>query len=170
MLPFVHCLSGCDTTNFFFGVGKASFLNTVTSPTFASKMVSVTEQIKDAEGKLSVDAFREAYDLSKSLVIDMGRLPPSDDTFEPCIRRAIFATLIVLSSVQAWPSIPDPVWKRAVWKRAEGGVDAVFSSCKKASSLEAYCRCKSGRCRIDCSCSKMKGCCRSYSFSGTRRA
>ena len=54
MLPFVLCLSGCDTTNFFFGVGKASFLNTVVSPTFASKMVSVTEQIKDAEGKLSV--------------------------------------------------------------------------------------------------------------------
>ena len=60
---------GCDTTNFFFGVGKASFLNTAVSPTFASKMVSVTEQIKDAEGKLSVDAFREVYDLSKFLVI-----------------------------------------------------------------------------------------------------
>ena len=119
MLPFVHCLSGCDTTNFFFGVGKASFLNTAASPTFASKMVSVTERIKDAEGKLSVDAFREVYDLSKSLVIEMygkqaefnslasvrayiwcqkqdvRRLPPSDDTFEPCIRRAIFATWII---------------------------------------------------------------------------
>ena len=32
-------------------------------------MVSVTEQIKDAEGKLSVDVFREFYDLSKFLVI-----------------------------------------------------------------------------------------------------
>ena len=71
MLPFVHCLSGCDTTNFFFGVGKASFFNTEASPTYASKMVSVTERIKDAEGKLSVDVFREVYDLSKSLVIEM---------------------------------------------------------------------------------------------------
>ena len=69
MLPFVHCLPGCDTTNFFFGVGKASFLNIAVSPTFDSKKVSVTEQIKDAEGKLSVDAFREFYDLSKFLVI-----------------------------------------------------------------------------------------------------
>ncbi|XP_065562052.1 uncharacterized protein LOC136028250 [Artemia franciscana] len=133
MLPFVHCLSGCDTTNFFFGVGKASFLNATASPTFASKMVSVTERIKDAEGKLSVDAFREVYDLSKSLVIEMygkqagfnspasvrayiwcqkqdvRRLLPSDDTFEPCIRRAIFAKWIILSSVQARPNIPDPL-------------------------------------------------------------
>ena len=163
MLLFVHCLSGCDTTNFFFGVGKASFLN-YASPTFASKMVFVTEQIKDAEGKLSVDAFREDYDLSKSLVIEMygkqpgfnslasvrayiwyhkqdvRRLPPSDDTFEPCIRRAIFATWIILSSVQARPSIPDPFLHG--WKMAEGGVDAVVSCCKEASSLEAYCRCK----------------------------
>ena len=69
MLPFVHCLPGCDTMNFLFGVGKASFLNAAVSPTFASKMLSVTEQIKDAEGKLSVDAFREFYDLSKFLVI-----------------------------------------------------------------------------------------------------
>ena len=37
MLLFVHCLPGCDTTNFFFGVGKASFLNTAMSPIFASK-------------------------------------------------------------------------------------------------------------------------------------
>ena len=69
MLPFVHCLPGYATTNFFFGAGKASFLNTAVCPTFASKMVSVTEQIKDAEEKLSVDAFREFYDLSKFLVI-----------------------------------------------------------------------------------------------------
>ena len=112
MLPYVHCLSGCDTTNFFFDVGKASFSNTAASPTFALKMVSMMERIKDAEGKLSVDAFKEVYDLSKSLVIEMygkqagfnslaslrtyiwcqkqdvRRLPPSDDTFEPCIRRA----------------------------------------------------------------------------------
>ena len=71
MLLFVHCLSGCDTTNFFFCVGKASFLYTVASPTFASKMVSVKERIKDVEGQLSVDAFREVYDLSKSLVIEI---------------------------------------------------------------------------------------------------
>ena len=38
-------------------------------PNFCLKIVSVTEQIKDAEGKLSVDAFREFYDLSKFLVI-----------------------------------------------------------------------------------------------------
>ena len=71
MLPFVHCLSASDTTNFFFVVGKASFLNTAASPTFASKMVSVTERIKDAVGKLSVDAFGEVYDLSKFLVIEI---------------------------------------------------------------------------------------------------
>ena len=65
MLPFVHCLSVCDTTNLFFGVGKASFLNTAVSPTFVSKMLSVTERIKNSEGKLSVDAFSKIYDLSK---------------------------------------------------------------------------------------------------------
>jgi len=186
----VHCLSGCDTTNFFCGVGKASFLNTAASPTFASKMVSVTERIKDVEGKLSVDAFREVYDLSKFMVIEMyGKQAgfnslasvrayircqkqdvkrPSDNTFEPCIRRAIFATWIILSSVQARPSIPDPLLLG--WKMAEGGVDAVVSNCKEASSLESYCRCKSGRCRKDCSCSKMKGCCSLCSCRGTRRA
>ena len=57
--------------NVFFGVGKVSFLNTAASPTFASKIVSMTERIKDAEGKLSVDAFGEVYDLSKSLVAEM---------------------------------------------------------------------------------------------------
>ena len=192
MLPFVHCLSGCDATNFFFGVGKASFLNTAVSLTFASKRVSVTERIKDAEGKLSVDAFREVDDLSKFLVIemygkqagfislasvrayircqkqDLKRLPPSDDTFEPCIRRDIFTAWIILSSVQAQPSIPDPLLFG--WKMAEGGVDTVVSSCKKASSLESYCRCKSEKCRKDCSCSKMKGCCSLCSCHRTRMA
>ena len=90
------------------------------------------------------------------------------DTFEPSIRRAIFATWIILPSVQAQPSIPDPLLHG--WKMAEGGVDAVVSSCKEASSLEAYCRCKSGRCRKDCSCSKMKGCCSLCSYRGTRSA
>ena len=110
-------------------------------------MVYVTERIKDAEGKLSVDAFREVYDLSKFLVIEMygkqagfnslasvrayiwcqkqdvKRLPPFDNTFEPCVRRAIFATWIILSSVKARPSIPDPLLFG--WKMTEGGVDAV---------------------------------------------
>ena len=83
MLPFVRCWPGCDTTNFFFGVGKASFLNTAVSPTFASKMVSVTEQIKDAEGKLSVDAFREFYDLSKFLFIVNNRVNRPDSIHWP---------------------------------------------------------------------------------------
>ena len=176
----------------FFRIGKASFLKITASPTFASKMMSVMKQIKDAERKLSVDEFREVYDLSKSLVIEMygkqagfnslasvrtyiwcqkqdvRRLPPSGDIFESCIWRVIFATWIILLSVQDWPSIPDSLLHG--WKMAEWGVDAVISSCKEASNLEAYCRCKSGRCRKDCSYSKMKGCCTLCSCCGTRRA
>ena len=73
----------------------------------------------------------------------------------------------ILSSVQAWPSIPDPLLHG--WKMVEGGVDAVVSSCKEESSLKAYCRCKSGRCRKDFSCSKMKGCCSLFSCRWLRR-
>jgi len=53
----------------------------------------------------------------------------SDNTFKPCIQRAIFATWIILSSVQSQPSIPDPLLYG--WKMAEGGVDVVVSSYKE---------------------------------------
>ena len=137
-LPGVHALSGCDTTSYIYGIGKARVLKVLNSgkalKLLGAEDVHIDEVVAEATSFISTCyGIKHAGDMSEirysvwlmkmantkiSSAPKLRSLPPTSRAFQEHVRRAHYQTMIWKSSLSSSPpTVADPV--RYGWSKNE---------------------------------------------------
>ena len=144
-LPAAHALSGCDTTSYLYGIGKATALKVLSSGQplglLGQESANMDDVVSEATSFISkcygsicvgdMSDMRYAVWLSKmarpkiSSAPSLKSLPPTSDAFDLHVRRAHHQTIIWNSSLSsAPPASADPV--QFGWAIQEGNLFPVM--------------------------------------------
>jgi hypothetical protein len=179
MLPLLHALSGCDTTSFFFGKGKRSFIKAASKRpadladvcTKLEKQTTLTEELRDRIVTVATELLTTVYHTNEFSNLctlrghlyarkpDIKGLPPTDDAFRQHVLRAILQTCIWVKAMQPTPSIPDIF--QSGWVSLPAGVRPLLmlrSSMPENLLGNLFCNCKQ-MCSRNCPCKKKNVAC-----------
>lgn len=124
-LPFIHALTGCDSTSALHGKGKKKALSLLIDTTFAAEfkechlytlppatalLTKVEEFICQLYGAKSKTCNQARYEIYKSpkKATDAATLPPTSDALYQHTRRALYQSYLWIESTTAQLSIPTP--------------------------------------------------------------
>ena len=163
-MPFIHSLSGRDTTSYPFYTGKKAWIKA----SMCLDLPALEEFGEIPSDSLSDDVIKQARDLT--IAVDLGKLrvykflnnrstllkllPPTEQAFDLHLRRAALATLIDKSAHIAKPDIPS--FTEYGWSLNDG-IATPLASTEPAWPLTMEkaisCSCSKG-CQKNCSCAK----------------
>ncbi len=163
MMPLLHALSGCDTSSYFFGKGKSTFVKV--SPHFAPDLAKISDQLEqlsdvtddlvDHTVQIATDLVAKVYGNPNYSSLDTLRvhlyarvpslksMPPTNDAFRQHVLRAIFQAVVLVKAMEARPSIPDPF--KYEWRSTVSGVEPVrllLTPLPSNFRNKLYCNCK----------------------------
>ena len=174
-MPFIHSLSGRDTTSYPFYTGKKAWIKA----SMCLDLPALEEFGEIPSDSLSDDVIKQARDLTIAVYaskadhpedFDLGKLrvykflnnrstllkllPPTEQAFDLHLRRAALATLIDKSAHIAMPDIPP--FTEYGWSLSDG-IATPLASTEPAWPLTMKkvisCSCSKG-CQKNCSCAK----------------
>jgi hypothetical protein len=175
LLPFIHSISGRDTTSFLYGIGKGSWIaqsKELNMPALASlgenearedvtpiMLDEATQLLKAVYGGKGVDQDLSIAEMrtqkflnSRSSLLRI--IPPTGPSFEQHVYRAAYATLVDKSAHIQQPDLPP--FTRYGWKLEEGvalPVTTTHPQWPDKMDMKMGCQCVKG-CKVNCSCRK----------------
>lgn len=163
-LPSVHAITGCDSTNAIFGIGKKTACTilqnmpeSVCSKLYKSPaeswLAAATEFVLLMYGKKAgkcktLNELR--YKLATTTDKPANQLPPTDDAFKQHALRAMYQSLIWCNSHLPKPQLGEP--EDFGWYRDSSGLHPILFTQDSAPAevrdlTHLYCQCKESNCK-----------------------
>ena len=173
-LPFIHSLSGRDTTSYPFFTGKKAWFKTsmqLVLPAlqeFGVSSYSLSDEVRHQARDLTIGVYAskadhsEDFDLAKLRVYKflnnrstlLKLLPPTEDAFDLHLKRAALATIIDKTAHIAKPDIPS--FTEYGWFLRDGNAapcPSTMPAWPLSMDKAISCNCIKG-CQKNCSCAK----------------
>lgn len=169
-LPAAHALTGCDSTNAMFGIGKKTMYAALERELGSSQSDYGLANVNDPKwmeaARYLIIAMYKSKNKKKCRILDELRhhlatttdklvvqLPPTEDAFREHALRARFQTLIWCRSHIPKPELDDPT--KCGWFKDENGLHPVMfkqEAVPKEIRDLSYLYCRDGHCRDDKEC------------------